>query len=240
MNGLRDNELSSIYREGSWPEPRQQLDDAILEASRRAARARRSASLVWRFGPPFALAATVVLTFALLLRAYEEQPQTVPFPVPGKRPAPHVVQPAPRPAEEPKPEAAAKPASVPRSAPAPAAAASALALKKEAPGAAPADQARRGFQQLQENRSARESAPPREREPEARPEPAPPRESASPAAVPAPGAAVASGVAAERTPQAWLEDIRKLKAQGKNDDVQRELAEFKKRYPDYPLPDDLK
>ncbi len=44
----------------------------------------------------------------------------------------------------------------------------------------------------------------------------------------------------ERTPEKWLEDVRKLKAQGKTAEVERELAEFKKRYPDYRLPDDLR
>ncbi len=51
---------------------------------------------------------------------------------------------------------------------------------------------------------------------------------------------VAGSEAKERTPEKWLEDIRKLKAQGKTAEVERELAEFKKRYPDYRLPEDLR
>jgi len=56
---------------------------------------------------------------------------------------------------------------------------------------------------------------------------------------------VASGMATtlgapERTPEKWLEDIRKLKTEGKTTEAERELAEFKKRYPDYRLPDDLR
>jgi hypothetical protein len=46
--------------------------------------------------------------------------------------------------------------------------------------------------------------------------------------------------AKERTPEKWLEDIRKLKTEGKTIEVERELAEFKKRYPDYILPEDLR
>jgi len=46
--------------------------------------------------------------------------------------------------------------------------------------------------------------------------------------------------AKERTPEKWLEDIRKLKAQGKTTEAERELAEFKKRHPDYRLPEDLR
>ncbi len=46
--------------------------------------------------------------------------------------------------------------------------------------------------------------------------------------------------AKERTPEKWLEDIRKLKTEGKTSEAERELAEFKKRYPDYILPEDLR
>jgi hypothetical protein len=44
----------------------------------------------------------------------------------------------------------------------------------------------------------------------------------------------------ERTPQAWIDDIRKLKAQARAEDAERELAAFAKRYPDYQLPEDLR
>jgi len=46
--------------------------------------------------------------------------------------------------------------------------------------------------------------------------------------------------AKERTPEKWLEDIRKLRTEGKTTEVERELAEFRKRYPDYILPEDLR
>jgi hypothetical protein len=52
-----------------------------------------------------------------------------------------------------------------------------------------------------------------------------------------PGAAVAD--AKERTPEKWLVDIRKLRIEGKMAEADRELAEFKKRHPDYRLPEDL-
>lgn len=42
-----------------------------------------------------------------------------------------------------------------------------------------------------------------------------------------------------RTPEEWLEDLRRLKAQQRTDDFARELAEFRKRFPDYKLPADL-
>jgi hypothetical protein len=70
-----------------------------------------------------------------------------------------------------------------------------------------------------------------------------PRESAPPPQSPAvvgglsPSAAVAD--AKERTPEKWLEDIRKLRLEGKMAEADRELAEFKKRHPGYRLPEDL-
>ncbi len=85
------------------------------------------------------------------------------------------------------------------------------------------------------------------------------RPTQAPAAAPAPGAnslresastlqgagavgGVTSRVAEakERTPEKWLEDIRKLRTEGKAAEAERELAEFKKRYPEYRLPEDLR
>jgi hypothetical protein len=55
----------------------------------------------------------------------------------------------------------------------------------------------------------------------------------------APGPQSAVADAKERTPEKWLDDIRKLRIEGKMAEADRELAEFKKRYPDYRLPEDL-
>jgi len=46
--------------------------------------------------------------------------------------------------------------------------------------------------------------------------------------------------AKERAPEKWLEDIRKLKTEGKAAEAERELGEFRKRYPEYRLPEDLR
>jgi hypothetical protein len=46
--------------------------------------------------------------------------------------------------------------------------------------------------------------------------------------------------AKERAPEKWLDDIRRLKTEGKAAEAERELAEFRKRYPDYRLPEDLR
>jgi len=99
--GERDTELSHIYKEGGWPEPRRQIDQAILAA------ARRKQSFARRWAPPFALAATVVLSFTLFLRVSEERPEAYAPPAPEQQPAPPA---EPAKTAEPKPEAAPAPA----------------------------------------------------------------------------------------------------------------------------------
>jgi hypothetical protein len=42
-----------------------------------------------------------------------------------------------------------------------------------------------------------------------------------------------------RAPAAWLEDIRRLRAEGRLAEAEEALAAFRRAYPDYPLPPDL-
>jgi resuscitation-promoting factor RpfA len=60
-----------------------------------------------------------------------------------------------------------------------------------------------------------------------------------PAAAPA-----VSGAAAKRaaplSPEAWLDEIRALRRDGRRDEAARRLDEFRRAYPDYPLPADLR
>lgn len=44
----------------------------------------------------------------------------------------------------------------------------------------------------------------------------------------------------ERSPEQWLAEIRKLRQESKTAEAEASLAEFRKRYPQFPLPDDLK
>ena len=43
-----------------------------------------------------------------------------------------------------------------------------------------------------------------------------------------------------RNPAEWIRTILKLKSEGKNEQVLKELVEFRKHYPAYPLPEELK
>jgi len=85
--------------------------------------------------------------------------------------------------------------------------------------------------------------------PEAKPAFAPPPPSVQPMAKPesrenAPAAAADSLSKLERTaelpPDKWLERIEELRKQGKLEEARASLAEFRKRYPDYRLPDALR
>jgi hypothetical protein len=273
----KDHELSRVYSEGAWPEPRRQIDDAILEASRRAARARHP--VLHRWGPPFALAATVVVGVSLALLVTDHQsvremshyfsaaapeapapqrkrdaaaaPKTPAAPAeepparelfaspmgpnaPAAKAGPPAANAQTPGAKAPAPAAKAPAAKAPApaaKAPAPAAKApaQAQALRSPAPPPDPqrADRIRRELDQLEEKRKADEVAP---AQPQAPVSSATVSDIRSLAATPAVG----------RQPEPWLDDIRKLKGQGRAADAERELAEFRKRYPDYRIPDDLR
>ena len=53
-------------------------------------------------------------------------------------------------------------------------------------------------------------------------------------------AAAPASSAAHRDPAEWIKAIMKLRAEGKTEQVTKELAEFQKMYPAYQLPDELK
>jgi TolA-binding protein len=47
----------------------------------------------------------------------------------------------------------------------------------------------------------------------------------------------AVGALANASPEQWLQGIDDLKRQGKHEEAERELAEFRKRYPNYRIPE---
>lgn len=254
MSEPRDRELSRIYRDADAPEPPQRIDDAILAASRRAAGAGpRSArtGLARRWHMPAALAATVILTVTLTLMVLEQpsEPETM-------RSVPVLREPAaPAPAQSPSAES--RPA-----APVPAKPMPKAATRRDAGGERPGERSDQGAgagtpafvpdvprapEAVRESRQLRE--PQRMQPQTTQPAPA----AAAPQAGPARGASPAlqggardearrslSAETSERSPQAWLEDIRRLKAEGRMPEAERELAAFKRRYPDYRLPEDLR
>lgn len=59
-------------------------------------------------------------------------------------------------------------------------------------------------------------------------------------AAPAPNASKLESAATSLPPEKWLERIEELRKQGKTEEARTALAEFRKRYPDYRLPEALR
>jgi hypothetical protein len=227
------------------------------------ARAPDRRSWVARWRVPVSLAATVVIVVTLTVMMQDEESRRAKLDAqvngpPSAAEAPQRAAPAAedartavpgaQPPQPPITGAPRAPAEAPAAAPAPQA-----AEKLETPAASGA------LSQERENRQADTAA--------AVPPPAPAVQPA-PAAPPAPAMrAVPSREAAEalardravadrpgrmergampddaepkaRTPEGWIEEIRRLKAQGRDAEAALELVEFRKRHPDFALPPDL-
>jgi hypothetical protein len=69
---------------------------------------------------------------------------------------------------------------------------------------------------------------------------APASQVAGAAAPPAANIAVGKIAAAPETPEQWLERIAKLRAAGKAREADESLAEFRRRYPDYRIPEAMR
>ena len=54
-----------------------------------------------------------------------------------------------------------------------------------------------------------------------------------------PPAAAPLAKLADRSPEQWLQGIAELRAQARHDEADRELAEFRKRHPDYRIPETM-
>jgi hypothetical protein len=218
-----DDDISRRYRELPRDEPPRHLDDAIRAAARRAVHTRPAPLVVptgrqrWYF--PLAAAAIIVLAVAVTMHVEREQP--------GEE----IVSAQGTPAEE---------------------------VKVEKPQSAPQPERRRTTESA-DSRELRDAAPPPELqkapEPDAAPAPPPPvapKASSAPAAraesaraPAAPEANAQLGRADEgrraaslsafalQSPEQWLQGIADLRRQGRHEEADKSLAEFRKRYPDY-------
>jgi type IV secretory pathway VirB10-like protein len=219
-----DPKISARYRELPREEPPRHLDEAILAAARRSVKPRRN----WYI--PLATAAVIVLAVAVTVHVERERPDdetavaVAPAPAPREE-APAMQAPPPAaPAPEPKAERPAMKGFVPDPKPTP--------DKRRADDArahADAERARAQteVERLRAERQAREagaaSALRRERMEESRH-----RSSAASSAL---------GVAAYRSPEQWLQGIADLRRQGRDDEADKALAEFRRAYPDYRIPE---
>jgi hypothetical protein len=241
-----DDDISRRYRELPREEPPRHLDDAIRAAAHRAVHTRPAPLVVptgrqrWYF--PLAAAAIIVLAVAVTMHVEREQPgeEIVTAPAaPAEEPKAQQPQSAPQPERRRKTESAdsrqlrdSAPAPELQKAPKPAAVleqntAEALKGRAEAPKSAPAPQA----------------APPPVAEATPLPQ-APMAGVASPRASAdlrrsddGARAAVSVSAFALQSPEQWLQGIADLRRQGRHEEADKSLAEFRKRYPDQKIPE---
>ena len=231
MTDERDPKVSQRYRELPRDEPSRELDQAILTAAHRSLDKPHAPLVVpagrhrWYFS--LAAAAVLVLAIAVTVHVERQQPdaESTEAPPPAPAPAPQEVKPASPPAPpaaQPRRDSAAREEQRRGYTPEP----PPTAKVEPQPGAgARADsadeQARQNVEALKKNRAAAEVAPP-------------PAAAASRAA-PAP---MASQYAV--TPQRELERIADLRRQGRDEEADKALAEFRKRHPDYVISGEMK
>lgn len=254
-----DPKLSRLYREASTEDPPAALDAAILAAARkqvakpqrRAGSQRRERSLWSRWLVPASAIATLVLGVSIALLVEREHPETIDDTairqIPPRRQAP----PPARVIESPKPKAAdsaAPAAAAKKEAPAAAAPAQspAATLPAQAPAPRPAEPAPSAAEAFPAESRAKAAAP-RTAAPKAATESNVAGDSANRSAgTAAPAAPAAAGKLApmrqqaiQRSPEAWLDEISRLKREGREKEAAEQLAEFRNVYPAYAVPESL-
>jgi hypothetical protein len=214
-----EREAARRYRELPREEPSPALDAAIRAAARESV----SRKGVRWYGPA-AAAAMLVLAVAVTWQVERNKPEFVVATAPAdsklrKEQAPAAsapsISPAPASPSVAEPKAAE---SKPEKKPEP----GAFARSKVQPAReAPAEQGVRQSQASDRLESAN-AAPPASRAAGARADAAAPRPLGS--------------LGLDEAPEPWLKRIAELRRQGKDEDADRALAEFRKRYPDYAIP----
>lgn len=257
----QDKELAALYRASAEEQPPAGLDARILAAARATAtppredmRAPRAASWLNRWRIPVALAATVLMTSTLTLmvrdNAVDDLSPVAPVPRTETRKTDSA---PPAPATTGAPAAARESAATVPPSPQPATGApdrtpsnNGTAAKRVERAAAPA----RAMGNL-------ESAVKDDPLPSAAAKPAGPTAGATaaapaaarsaPAATRADRALSAESAAqsaqserTEQSPEPWLAEIRALRQQGRIAEAEESLSQFRKRYPKFLLPEDMR
>ena len=252
-----DPKLSRLYREASSEGPPAALDAAILAAARKQiAKPQRRARSFWvRWMAPASALATLVVAVSIAFLVERERPETLDgtairevSPRPQSPPPAHITETtkpkaadsaAPAAAERKEAPAAADRATVEAASrkDAPAAAAPAARSAEPAPPAAQAFPAESRAKAITPETAARKTAA----EPNVAGDSAIGRLGATAPAAPAAAGKLAPtrqhGI--QRSPEAWLEEISRLKREGSDKEAAEQLAEFRKIYPAYAVPENL-
>jgi hypothetical protein len=222
MTDERDPKLSQRYRELPAEEPPREVDQAILAAVHRSID-RSHAPLVvpagrhrWYYS--LGAAAVLVLAIAVTIHVEHQQPdaELAEAPAPAPAPAPQEAKPAKR-------DMGARQDRRQAHTPEPPSAAKVESQPRaDAEARTREEQAKQNVEALKKERAAAESA----RAPAA----------AASRAAPAPTASQYAALPPERE----LERIAELRRQGREEEADKALAEFRKRYPDYVISDEMK
>jgi hypothetical protein len=244
-----DDKLLRRYRSLAREEPPRAMDEAILAASRRAL---GRPTLARRWAAPVSIAAVLVLAFGVTLEMQREEPG-VETSVPVER-APPVPPSAPPPATA---VLAAPPAAAERQLAAPGEKARAE-LRKSVPARAKAAPAEAQDDQPPEPAKPRQIAipPPQPKLERAAPldaaksanalPAAAPTSSSAPAAMAAPRAQgemydaaqpTARAAVAPGEPERELERIARLRDEGRREEADKALDEFRRKHPDFRIPE---
>jgi Meckel syndrome type 1 protein len=263
----RDREIEQAYRDASTETPPPELDARILAAAHRAVGARpagaeRPRHWLDRYRIPLSVAATALIAVTLSVMVEDETRRPADAEVPGAAP--------PAASESRKSDAPWGSRSAPAERSAPAASPPVeRPTERGGASRAPSDAQDRREAPVSDNAGANVTAPaaPAPPAPASATSSAP---LSAPAAGPASGETSAPGMAArERTlqerpsrmtrdeagptaeralpqgaaiqsPEAWLAEIRRLRAEGRLTEADVALASFRREYPDYTLPEDLR
>lgn len=233
-----DKGVARAYRDAAREAPPQELDAAILAAARREVQARPRALDEGGFPPggvrdvppprrrwhvPLAVAAVLVLSVSIVTLHREEPqlsrpavPRSEPPAAPELRDTPRAAPEHPRsqaPARKPSPEAAREAMRIPE--PSPRAEIEERRNAASETAASKAEEADREAQPLFRGQAAEA-----------------PQRAGGGAAPAAPAAALA-----DEPPEEWGERIMALRRDGKADEADALLAQFRKRYPGHPVPE---
>jgi hypothetical protein len=242
-----DPQVSRLYREHAQAEPSDAIDQRILARARQAVTAlppvTRSTGWWTRWRMPLTLLTTVMLTVTLTL-LIERQPGDISTQPGVEKPFSESMQDGVE-AQSKKQAEAASPArpvqapaapSVKESRPPPRAdsrerdASRALKIDAEQTPAAPAaDEKAESAAPAAANAASQAASRGELRV-------APEFSGARPAAAPL----AKSRADGTRTPELWLEEIRALRSAGKSEEAERQLREFRRAHPDYPLPEEFR